>query len=106
MVSVELFSKTEVPRRYHVHHELRVVLATAPNAVAVNAEPARVIYITEGFLDRNEGRAGHMSEPKLFPTLEAAQKAEIPPDYVTAYIASSQGDFAWEPRFRKWLRAA
>jgi len=96
---------SELPPRDHVHYELKTSPATGPitMAVSANAEPARVIYLTEARLDRTGGHPGKMSEPIYFPTVAAAQKAGIPPAYVTGHIVSSIGSYAWDARFKQWL---
>jgi len=56
------------------------------------------IYLTEGFLHKNEGNTGHMVEQR-FASVEQAEAAAIPENFVFAKIRTHDGFHVFS---RRW----
>jgi hypothetical protein len=89
---------TYEPADLHDHKELmdqqdRINITVAP------VTGAYAIYVQNGFVDRNGGQPGQVSEPVYFASLEAAMAAERPLSAALIRVTTNNQVYVWEPRF-------
>lgn len=65
---------------------------------------ASVVYMSSGFMDKNGGQPGQMTEPTMFPSVEDAKRVPFPAGYESASLwaenvqwVRQRPDSSWEP---------
>jgi hypothetical protein len=86
----------------HIEFEITMPIATTVSSIPTGM--VSVVYISSGFMDKNDGGPGQMTEPIWFASVEDAMRAPLPTAYDTAQVWSEKGRVAYrQPKFG-WQR--
>ena len=82
------------------HVDFETAVPFVFRVTAISAGMASVIYMSSGFADKNGGRPGRMTDPKIFPSVEDAMRALFPSRCESATLWAEKCRYAYHsPRF-------